>query len=110
MNDLRTIKRAMGWWLSLLVSLTGSGELAAENRTEVAGLIKSEFIFEKAAFPQCHASTIAETRRGLIVAWFGGTREKNPDVGVWISRQVPGGSWSPPREVARHKYPDYRSQ
>ncbi len=61
--------------------------------------MKSEFIFETAPFPQCHASTIAETKSGLIAAWFGGTRERNPDVGIWISRQT-AGRWTPPVEIA----------
>ncbi len=51
-----------------------------------AAVIRSEFIYEKAPFPQCHASTIIEPTPGhLIAAWFGGTREKNPDVGIWVS-------------------------
>lgn len=62
-------------------------------------VVKSEFIYETAPFPECHASTIAETGDGLVAAWFGGTKEKNPDVGIWISRQVKG-KWSPPVEVA----------
>jgi len=63
------------------------------------GLLKSEFIYETAPFPSCHASTIAETKGGLIAAWFGGTGEKNPDVGIWVSRYA-GGHWSGPVEVA----------
>ena len=61
--------------------------------------VTSEFIYEQAPFPSCHASTIAETPSGLICAWFGGTEEKNPDVGIWVSRKV-GDKWSPPVEVA----------
>lgn len=49
--------------------------------------------------PQCHASTLAETPSGIIAAWFGGTQEKNPDVGIWTSRLV-NGRWSRPVEVA----------
>ena len=63
------------------------------------GLLKSEFIYEDASFPQCHASTIAETRRGLVAAWFGGTREKHSDVGIWVSRHR-FGRWTAPVEVA----------
>jgi len=58
------------------------------------------FIYETAPFPQCHASTIVETRAGtLLTAFFGGTREKNPDVGIWLSRRE-SGRWSAPVEVA----------
>ncbi|NBO64797.1 MAG: sialidase [Acidobacteria bacterium] len=60
---------------------------------------KSEFIYETAPFPECHASTIAETKSGLVAAWFGGTKEKNPDVGIWVSRLVDG-VWTNPVEVA----------
>lgn len=63
------------------------------------GLLKSEFIYESAPFPQCHASTIAETRDGLVAAWFGGTQERHPDVGIWLARNV-GGKWTAPVEVA----------
>ena len=65
-----------------------------------SGIEKVEFIYNQAPFPQCHASTIVETSGGLVAAWFGGTREKNPDVGIWLSRKPNGGSWSPPVEVA----------
>lgn len=63
------------------------------------GVILSEFIYENAPFPQCHASTIAETKAGLVAAWFGGTAEKNPDVGIWLARHE-GGKWTTPVEVA----------
>ncbi len=64
------------------------------------GLLKSEFIYQTAPFPSCHASTIAETKRGeLVAAWFGGTRERHSDVGIWLSRRA-GESWSAPVEVA----------
>ena len=62
-------------------------------------IVASEFIFEQAPFPSCHASTIAETKTGLVAAWFGGTRERNPDVGVWVARRSKTG-WSKPVEVA----------
>lgn len=64
-------------------------------------IIKSEFIYAKedVSFPSCHASTLAETKNGLIAAWFGGTYEKNPDVGIWVSR-FENGKWTIPVEVA----------
>lgn len=49
--------------------------------------------------PQCHASTIAGSGTFLIASWFGGTEEKNDDVGIWVARHD-GGSWSSPVEVA----------
>jgi predicted neuraminidase len=63
------------------------------------GWIGEEFIYTQASFPQCHASTLVETSRGLVAAWFGGTREKDPDVGIWSSYHD-GSGWSAPREWA----------
>ena len=63
------------------------------------GVTLSEFIYEKAPFPECHASTIVESKGTILAAWFGGTREKNPDVGIWLARRE-GGKWSTPVEVA----------
>ncbi len=49
-------------------------------------LLTHEFIYEKAAYPSCHASTIVETAQGgLVASWFGGTAEKNPDVCIWVA-------------------------
>ena len=46
-----------------------------------------------------------ETRGGLVAAWFGGTRESDPDVGIWVSRQRRI-AWSAPVEVANGVQPD----
>ncbi len=64
-------------------------------------IVKSEFIYQPGdvPFPSCHASTIIENRNGLLAAWFGGTAEKNPDVGIWISHFTKG-KWTKPVEVA----------
>ena len=61
-----------------------------------------EFIYERAPFPSCHASTIAETKSGLVAAWFGGKHEKSSDVGIWVSRRDAHG-WSPVVQVADGK-------
>lgn len=63
------------------------------------GFESEEFIYENASFPQCHASTIVETSRGLVAAWFGGSYEKHPDVGIWSSFHD-GNGWSQPIEWA----------
>lgn len=64
-------------------------------------IVKSEFIYQpgEVSFPSCHASTIVQTEKELLAAWFGGTAERNPDVGIWISRYRKG-IWSKPVEVA----------
>lgn len=65
----------------------------------MAKILRSEFIFEKAPFASCHASTIAETNDGLLAAWFGGSAEGANDVGIWMAR-FNGKEWSAPVEVA----------
>lgn len=82
-------------WSAVLFLAAGVAVLPAQQ----PGLVKSEFIFESAPFPSCHASTIVETEGGLVAAWFGGTAERNPDVGIWMSR-LESGKWTPPVEVA----------
>ncbi len=78
----------------------GSPENEEKHNPKVQpGLMKSEFIFETAPFKECHASTIVDSKKGLVAAWFGGTREKNPDVVIWLSR-FENGNWSAPSEVA----------
>jgi predicted neuraminidase len=74
-------------------------------------ILRSEFIFKQGEveFPACHASTLVELPDGLIAAWFGGTAEKNPDVGIWISRYS-GMRWTRPVEAAngvQHKSKRY---
>jgi predicted neuraminidase len=63
------------------------------------GIVLREFIYETAPFPECHASTIVETQGTLVAAWFGGTEEKDPDVGIWLSRRLKE-KWTEPVEVA----------
>jgi predicted neuraminidase len=79
-------------------------QLTAEAPGPVApskfpGFVKDEFIYTKASFPECHASTICETNRGLVAAWFGGTKERNKDVGIWVSYHD-GSKWSSPTQIA----------
>ncbi len=73
--------------------------LALSEVAQTTGVITSEFIYETAPFPECHASTIAESQGRLVAAWFGGTKEKHPDVGIWVAR-FESNKWTTPVEVA----------
>lgn len=90
MRSLKTIV-----YLSLLLSCS----VAILAQPAAPGFIKSEYIYETAPFPECHASTLAESKGTLVTAWFGGTKEKHPDVGIWVSR-LEQGKWTTPVEVA----------
>jgi len=85
----------------LLLSLLAMPAFAADQ----PGLLKSEFIYDSAPFPSCHATTIVETGTGLAAAWFGGTAEGKPDVSIWCSRLVDD-RWTAPVEVANGLQPD----
>lgn len=75
----------------------------SEHRSAV---VLSEFINEGAPYPSSHASTIAQTTSGeLVAAWFGGSGEGRPDVGIWLSRRE-GARWSRAVEVATGVQPD----
>jgi len=92
-------------------SRNDSGQVPAKSQDAV---VLSEFVYQadNVPFPSCHASTIAETEDGLLVSWFGGTREKDPDVGIWLSRLL-NGEWTIPVEVAngiqpgKNRYPTW---
>ena len=62
---------------------------------------KAEFIYQAGdvGFPSCHASTIVETKSGLLAAWFGGTEERNPDVCIYAASCI-NGKWEKPVKVA----------
>ena len=88
--------------LSLFVMLLASNCIFPDKSDkDPDAVVFSEFVYaaEDVPFPSCHASTIAETDDGLLVAWFAGTEEKNPDVGIWLSR-FSNGEWTAPVEVA----------
>lgn len=91
----------MNIFLSLVSCIAMQVALPKVNTPEII----REFIYLEAPFPQCHATTIAEAPNGLVTAWFGGTREKAPDVGIWVSRSD-SGKWTTPIEVANGIQPD----
>lgn len=70
--------------------------------TRNSAIIKDEFLYDFASFPQAHASTIVELKNGdLLASYFGGTKERNPDVCIWVSRKEKGSDiWSKPMMVA----------
>jgi len=92
----------MAWKLCLCGWLLVPTTLAGQPLEEQPGVVGAEFIFQEAPFPQCHASTLAQARNVLVAAWFGGTRERHPDVGIWVSRRTDNG-WTKPVEVADGK-------
>ncbi len=86
------------------VETLGSGtyHYDVEIPTRHKAILKDQFLYEQAAFPECHGATVAETPKGdLVAAFFGGTKERNPDCCIWVCRKVKGSDvWTPPVKVA----------
>ena len=85
--------------LSLCIPLFSTAADPKADPARQTGYRSAEFVFEMPPAPSCHASTVVETKEGLVCAWFGGTREKDPDVCIWLSRRIDG-TWSEPAVVA----------
>src|SRR4051812_40775172 len=83
----------------LLLTSPGFASLAAEPP-----VIASEFIADDMPTPSCHATTIVESGGRLVAAWFGGKREGDPSVGIWVARHD-GEHWGKPAEVANGESP-----
>ncbi len=87
---------------------------AADARTRLSGgppqnldpaVISDSFIFSRSRHAMSHASTIAASGGRLVAAWFGGSLESRPDVGIMVSLNN-GSGWSTPVEVANGTQPD----
>ncbi len=90
----------MHQWFKLSLALFACATCGLAAIAQQPAIKLSEFIYETAPFPSCHASTITENANGnLVAAWFGGTDEKDPDVGIWFATKI-GEKWSAPVEVA----------
>jgi len=67
-------------------------------------LLEQGLLFTAAPFRECHAATIAATKRGWVAAWFAGTSEGRPDVDIWCARHT-NGQWSTPQQVTQTALP-----
>jgi len=81
--------------------ITGNFHLPPKVKLGEQGYIHGELIYplENRPTPQVHASTLVETPSGMVAAFFAGTHEKHPDVGIRVSR-LENGTWTRPEEVA----------
>ncbi len=66
------------------------------------GIIEEEFLFINPPFKECHSASIAELPNGdLVCAYFAGTKERNPDVCIFVSRKPKGSdTWTEPKIAA----------
>ena len=82
------------------VKTIGSGtyDFHVDIPTAHKAIVKDEFLYEHTFFPEAHASTIVETKKGdLVAAYFGGTHERDPDVCIYVNIKKKGSNtWSTP--------------
>ena len=81
---------------------SGKHQIEGNIPTVSPMVVKDEFLYIPTTFPQCHASTIVETRKGdLVAAYFGGLYERHPEVCIYVSRKPKGSDkWEAPQMVA----------
>ncbi|WP_245588250.1 sialidase family protein [Algoriphagus terrigena] len=81
--------------------ITGRFYLPPMAKPGEGALLKAELIYslENPPTPEVHASTLIETPKGIVAAFFSGTHENNPDVGIRVTR-LENGKWTWPEEVA----------
>lgn len=90
---------------------SGNYRFIADIRPVHVAITKDEFLYENAEFPACHGATIVELNNGdLVAAFFGGTKEKNPDCNIWVCRKPNGAkTWTKPYKAADGIYTEYTS-
>src|SRR5690606_20284270 len=77
-----------------------NGNSQQTGNTPGIEILEQGFIYEEAPFPQCHSSTLLSLDNGdIMVAWFGGTHERHPDVCIY-SAVYDGETWSVPERIA----------
>ena len=97
--DLRNTTRRVACKGSLL-GLAAFAIPAFAAAPEQNPVVSAQFINPDAPYPESHASTIAEVAPGkFVAAWFGGTKERSPDVTIWVARYQDG-RWLPATSVA----------
>ena len=87
--------------LFILTLLLGLSACTGRQSLDSVSLevLSSEFVYDSADFPSCHASTLVETEDGLLAAWFGGSYESHPDVSIYCAA-YDGSRWSDPIRAA----------
>lgn len=99
------MKKLLKYALYLTLLGLGLTTASAQSHKWKKGITSRQNIFETAPFPESHSATIAETPQGMIAAWFGGTKERNPDVEIWVSH-LKNNQWTKPVSVANGIQPD----
>lgn len=95
-SEIKPLGKTLPRFFRILAILLGIGSAVWSVEAQ-----SGESIFSTAPFAACHASTVVELKNGDVMsAWFGGTKEGNPDVAIWGARRIKG-QWTAPVELVR---------
>jgi len=97
----RLIVRRITSWIAAAGARRAHSSLAGRE----PAILSDEFIFTRTPLAMSHASSIAKCGESLVAAWFAGSLESRPDVGIWVARND-GRGWSTPVEVAHGRQDD----
>src|SRR5579859_1977840 len=100
-NGISSRVKSRGFRLALALLVA----MPAHALAGPSSVVAAEFISTHPPTVQCHAGSMVDTPTGLVAAWFGGKQERDPSVGIWVSRHL-SGEWTEPREVANGEQPD----
>ena len=73
---------------------------ACRREVWLVRVLDRRFVLTDPPFAECHASTLAESSGGLVIAFFAGPREGHPDTGIWLVRREGIARWSALTQVA----------
>ena len=80
-------------------NMVNNGRQTLDNSANVkAEIVDNEFIYKQTDYPEVHSVSIVELQNGdLVATYFGGTKERTPDVCIWTQRKAKGSdTWSEP--------------
>ncbi len=77
---------------------SGTHTLKSKIAPHDKSIVNDEFVYDQSIYPETHASSIVELKNGdLVATYFGGTKERNPDVCIWTQIKKKGSdTWSAP--------------
>ncbi|WP_297101226.1 exo-alpha-sialidase [uncultured Draconibacterium sp.] len=73
-----------------------------QNKSSNFKRVSESYISDTLQYAQCHASTIIETKDGLLLSFFGGPYERHPEVSIYTAA-FENGQWQKPQKVADGK-------
>jgi alpha-L-fucosidase len=84
---------------AIIITVCSCKPSSRDKKQVEVEILSTEFISDNTQYAQCHASTILETNDGFLMAYFGGTHERHPDVSIYTSNYK-NGQWGKPIKVA----------